>query len=273
MRFCPASSAFPGSRHWEAVELAKKVPDPYLGSFDMAHMQLCPQHPSKVSEELIDRCQDISPNTTFRLHASVRVSGAGDHQIWDASNARDPAALDYWNRVGQLSRHSGAAVYSLHAGRTQNADLKAVRDNVLWLQDLMGFEVALEGLYPEKEGAWLLSSWDDYEWLLNRSDLFFAIDLSHLNILARSTGEINDELVRAMLSSEKCLEIHISGNNGVRDSHEVLRKGEWWFELLNDANRNAVVFNESTILSPNQLVKMKLLERNNEQRSSKSGIY
>lgn len=273
MLFCPASSAFPGSRHWEAVELVGSMADPFLGGFDLSHMQLCPQHPSMIDEDLLDRCQEISPETRFRLHASVRVKGVGAHRIWDASNAHFSDAKPYWQRIGQLMKHCDGGVYSLHAGRSEYADLQRVRDNVLRMQDDMGFPVALEGLYPDKNNTWLLSSWDDYEWLLLRSGLYFALDLSHLNILVRYSGELKSDLVNAMLSSNKCLEVHISGNNGLKDSHEVIDGREWWLDQLRGSGQNFVLFNESTILSPSQFLKLKISEKKNEQGSAKSSVH
>lgn len=247
---CPASSAFPGVSHESSLKLVMRMGDPWFGPFDMRHMQLCPQHTSLVSEEKIDALAQMSPQTLFRLHASVRVTGAGEHRIWDASNAHVSESAPYWRRVKELTRHSGAGVYSLHAGRSENADLAQVRTNVLRLQDEFGFPVALEGLYPES-GKWLLADWDDYEWLLG-SDLCFALDLSHLNIVARRCKRQESELVRELLSSDRCLEVHVSGNNGIRDEHSILTAAPWWESLMVNIHPNAAIFNESTVLTPKQ---------------------
>ncbi len=249
-RVCPASSAFPGVSHESSLRLVLQMGDPWFGNFDLSHMQLCPQHTSSVSEQKMDALRSLSPKTLFRLHASVRVSGAGEHRIWDASNAHMPESAPYWRRVKELTLHGGSGVYSLHAGRCENANLAQVRVNVLRLQDEFGFPVALEGLYPES-GKWLLSDWDDYAWLLG-SDLFFALDLSHLNIVVRRTKRRESELVRELLSSDKCLEVHVSGNDGTRDEHSVLKSTPWWDELLGFVNSDAVIFNESTVMTPKQ---------------------
>lgn len=246
---CPASGAFPGASHEQSVALATVTPDPYWGMLDLHHMQLCPQHPTALDEPMLEACQAASPGTQFRLHASVRVTGAGPHQIWDASNADRPEAAAYWRRIDELSRAAGASVYSLHAGRKANATLEAVRANVLSLADRWGRCVALEGLYPEPMDRWLLSSWADYAWLLD-SGLDFALDLSHLNIVATATGVMETTLVAELIGSERCVEIHVSDNDGRRDSHAVVGSPPWWRDLLENGNSRAVIFSEAALIKP-----------------------
>lgn len=249
LKMCPASAVAPGMAHDESIRYAKDHMDPFWGKLDLSHAQLCPQHPTPLSEELIDACRAVSPETAFRLHASVRVTDAGPHAIWDASNAHNPAARAYWRRVGELSAYAGASVYSLHSGRRRNSGLEGMYSNVRALEDLLQMRVAVEGLYPDDNDTWLVSSWGEYAWLLD-SGLDFAVDLSHLNILSHRLGQVQFGLLEEMLSSEKCLEIHVSGNDGQDDSHHVLKSDPWWLSYLRNAHREAVFFTEGCMKKP-----------------------
>jgi hypothetical protein len=116
-------------------------------------------------------------------------------------------------------------------------------DNTRRCSELMGCPVAVEGQYPTPDDEWLVSSWDEYRQLLD-SDVCFALDLSHINILAHRSGRRDDGLVAEMLASDRCTEVHLSRNNGERDSHSVCDQPEWWTPLLKHIHPGAVVFSE-----------------------------
>lgn len=246
---CVASAVAPGLALEESLGFVATASDPFWGELSLEHVQLCPQHSTVLNEVVVDRCSEILPKTQFRLHASVRVSGVGDHRIWDASNAHKEDAQPYWRRLAELSRYLGAGVYSMHAGRRHNGPLEQVFANVRELEQRMGLVVALEGLYPDEKAHWHVSHWEDYARLLNEQ-IPFALDLSHLNIVAHRTGKIECALVREMLSSPWCVEVHVSGNSGDEDSHFVINKNPWWIEYLGDFNPDAVVFTEAKLSKP-----------------------
>jgi hypothetical protein len=103
--------------------------------------------------------------------------------------------------------------------------------------------VAVEGLYPHTKRPQLVGTWSEYEALL-RSGMFYAVDLSHLHIVRAHEGA-HDDLVRALLSSPQCVEVHTSANDGCRDLHALLTEEPWWFPFLSAVGANAVVFTES----------------------------
>ena len=73
----------------------------------------------------------------------------------------------------------------------------------------------------------------------------YALDLSHLNILAVQTNHVEWSLVHELLSSPHCLEIHLSDNHGYGDQHLPLSNPHalpWWWSLLSSANPNATIF-------------------------------
>jgi hypothetical protein len=72
----------------------------------------------------------------------------------------------------------------------------------------------------------------------------YAIDLSHLHILACHSGVRDDALVRDMLACERCIEVHVSANDGRGDWHQICQRPPWWWPLLRHINPKAVVFSE-----------------------------
>lgn len=241
------TACLPGKRHYDAVSMIRAgIEEPILGRLGYAHVQLCPQHPTRIDDALVDRLLEDFPDTRFRLHASVRLgnsvesTGADKRRvIYDAANVGDWC---WFKEAARLSRRLGATVYTVHAGHREHATLSQMRDNVARMIDMFGCLVGVEGLYPER-GRWLVQDWREYAWLLD-SGLYFALDMSHLNIVARKSGIWEESIVRQMLASPRCLEVHLSGNDGLSDRHERLEDQPVWWEWLSGVHPRTVVFSE-----------------------------
>lgn len=243
---CPASSCFPGTHYAESVSLLyeKGLTDNILKSFSFEHMQLCPQQKGVIDVELIDKFKRLYPDTKFRYHANVRLYPK--IFFFDASsNLKSPDVIEYVERLGQAHYWLKPDVYSFHAG-SKKAKFQEMISNVLYLQDFLKIPVAVEGLYPSRNDNWHLSSVKEYELLL-KLDVFYAIDLSHIQIVANAEGVLPKDLIKELIESKRCLEIHVSDNDLVSDSHRQMKKSRWWMDILNEANidKNAVIFCES----------------------------
>lgn len=235
------TSLFAGYPVEEAVALCHAGVEEAFGPLSPAHIQLCPQNFGIVTEEVVDRLRRRYPDTRFRLHANVRVERS--HRLVDASTPWTQAA-GYFTRLADRHRRLGAPAYTLHVGQRSQASLVEMASNIQRLEELLGTSVGVEGLYPTPSGTWLLDSWEEYRWLLD-SGLRYALDLSHLNILARRTRRIEMALVEELLASERCIEVHLSDNDGVRDSHRSLKTlDQWWWRLLDKCHPGAVLFSE-----------------------------
>jgi hypothetical protein len=259
MNICGTTACYPGFKYLDAVaSLVSGTCESLIGELSMDHCQLCPQSHGVLTEETIDTLKQVSPTTQFRLHANVRV--LSNHVLFDASTVT-PSTWPYFTRMAELSRYMGASVYSAHAGRRSNATLEEMRNGIHRLSDLFDHTVAVEGLYPSPGNIWLLSDWADYQWLLE-SGLSYALDLSHLGIVAHHSHRQEIGLLNELLSSDRCVEVHVSDNAGKNDSHDTLSTQPWWWNVLVDSlstlSRRAVVFSEG-----NQLV-----ERRSRQRAS-----
>jgi uncharacterized protein (UPF0276 family) len=210
-----------------------------FGQLQVHHLQLVPQSTGQLTVEAAQCLAARHPGSQFRLHANVRV--LEQHRTADLSNL--PEHLDWFSQAARVSQALGAAAYSAHAGRRANSTLASMFDNVRKAADLFGCPVAVEGLYPTPDDSFLLSTWSEYQVLLE-SGVLFALDLSHLNILARQSGRQELALVQELLASERCIEIHVSDNDGRSDLHRVCTRSTWWMPLLARINPHAVIFSE-----------------------------
>jgi hypothetical protein len=237
-----ASSIYPGLSHRDAVTACHRGVKEAYGKLDPGRIQLCPQHQNILDETVIDDLIISFPATRFRLHANVRTGIR--HHRYNASH-RDDSALAYFKHLASLSRYMQAEAYTLHAGDRAICDLEGLRDNVRRIQDIFDCPVGIEGLYPVRDNRQLVSDWSEYEWLLN-SDLYYALDLSHLNIVAYRSRETRKDLVAELLASDRVLEVHLSDNDGRSDSHfPVHHNDTWWLPLVEThLSSTAVVFSE-----------------------------
>jgi sugar phosphate isomerase/epimerase len=116
-------------------------------------------------------------------------------------------------------------------------------DNARRCADLFECQVAVEGHYPSKGDALLVSNWGEYRRLFE-SGVPYALDLSHLNIGTEQSRSRDDGLVAEMLACERCIEVHVSDNDGTGDWHRVCDRQPWWYRLLTHAHPGAILISE-----------------------------
>ncbi|MHB1666066.1 apurinic/apyrimidinic endonuclease family protein [Thiomonas sp.] len=240
-----STACWPGLSFSEALARLRTAQEPAWGPIQAEHVQLCPQNSGALDEATLAQLQQESPGTQFRLHANVRI---GSRRItWNAAQAHKPEAQGDFQRWAALSRWLNAPAYTLHAGRRDQASLPRLWDNIRRLEQWFGCPVGVEGHYTTPEDAFLLSTWAEYALLLE-AGVSFVVDLSHLNIVAHQSGGWEPALVRELLAHPKCIEIHLSGNDGRQDHHQALRDPPEWAPFLTSANGTAVWFTEGNQL-------------------------
>ena len=238
-------AAFPGMRHVDAVReaVSGQYADKIMGAVHAKHLQLVPQNRGEVDDALCDELLNMFPATTFRLHANVQIgprkvvadlSSFNDHRKW-------------FRQAGKLSKRLGAPAYSAHAGYRKNASLAQVLENARTASEYFDAPVAVEGMYPDANARYLLATWQEYRTLLD-SGVPYALDLSHLNILKCAFGTCDAGFVRELLACERCIEVHLSDNDGDADTHAVSTEKTWWHSLLGSTAKSAVVFTEGNFL-------------------------
>lgn len=233
------TGCYPGDRFMEAVDkLANDTYEPLIGKVKIDNCQLCPQNYGVLRESLVDELKTKYPDTLFRLHANVRIEGFQRSGCNLSDFEKNPEADNYFKALADINRKLCRQPYILHPGESCN--IRELHDNAKRVMDHFECPVGVEGMYP----GYAISRWSDYREMMEIG-MYYAVDLSHLNIVARSERKKDDGLLKALLSSENCLEIHISGNDGKRDNHHVLEDEPWWFDVLMEANiSNAVIFTE-----------------------------
>lgn len=245
----PATACFPGIAHEQAIANLYALPQRETGpALDLGQCQLCPQNRPGFTPERARTLRAAYPDTTFRLHANVRL-GAERQPKWTLSDVGGHTR-GYFEGLGEISRALGAPAYSLHGGKRDSgqardhADLADQRER---LEQWMGLPVAVEGGWSPEE--WF-SSWAEYRWLLDTPGVLFAIDLSHLQIVARRERCRDIGLLRELLTCDRCLEIHVSDNDGRSDRHlQIGRPLPWWWEVLETCAEGitATVFSEERL--------------------------
>jgi len=222
---------------------SEQLSDPIFGVLSQDHVQICPQNCIKKFDEAhAEGLMSLFPDTHFRLHANVKVLDE-HHPLADLSSYKLYAR--YFSRLAELSKFIGAPAYTLHAGQRKHCswtDILRFREKI---EILMGVPVGIEGLYPTPTNKYWLDSWEGYAQLF-KEDIPYALDLSHLHIIATQSGRIEMDLVSNMLASPNCIEVHVSHNDGLRDLHLKMPSEDdiWWLPLIASVREEAPIFYE-----------------------------
>lgn len=251
MRIFGTTACWPGSHYQDAVaRLVGGTREPYFGELAIGHLQLCPQNSGLLDDSAIAQLVGHHPATRFRLHSNARVSRESRPGANDAIDY-SPDSI-HFQEIVRVSRLLGAPAYTLHPGKRTAGSLALLASRLGALQDRMQVPVGVEGMYPTGGSSmWLLDTWDEYRWLL-QSNVYYAIDLSHVNILVRRSHITENTLLAELLASERCIEVHVSGNDGLSDRHETLEAAPWWATILQCVHSGAAVFSEG-----NQMLQLK----------------
>ena len=239
---CISLGAFGRVGYVEAMLKSVGLTQPTLGEISLSHAQLCPQNSGLIDENMVDQLSSSFKNTQFRLHANAMVQEK--RIISDLANFKEDQT--YWAQLAKISKSLKAPAYSAHAGRRKFSTMEEVIHNTRLAEDLFGCPVALEGHYPAIGNPFLVSTCKEYQTILN-AGIHYALYLSHLNIVASHSKRYEKNLVREMLNSPQCIEVHISGNDGQYDAHQEIETMTVWCEDLNYINDDAVIFSECQV--------------------------
>lgn len=254
------TAQFPGFSVKSVLEkIHSGVNEGLWGKLSNDYIQICPQSSGVITESVAEEIRDTYPNTSFRLHANSRV--LNKHVFYDFSTFNQDTKHYYLALADRMMRFN-SNIFSIHSGYLDNCNEDQFWDNINRLRDLFSeftnnkVDVAVEGLYPNPKREQHLNSWKQYEKLLNK-DIPYAIDLSHLKIVSTYENIWLDDLVKELIENPNCVEIHVSDNDGVYDSHFKLNKNTIWFDLLNNANlnNNTIIFSEGCLVERGKSLK------------------
>lgn len=279
---------FPNWPHEQAMlELSTTEIADCFGFLSVDHVQLCPQNFGALDHRNLFRLKETYPNTKFRLHGDVRLYDLPrrNHDLinyvqgsYDPNDKFKTDIHQWFFQVLALTQLINADAITLHAGERSKGDLALLKSNAERFQlraDFVEYQecgsqygprIAVEGLYPVRGNTLLISSWAEYRWLLD-AGISYAIDLSHLNIVAHHERKIEMSLTEELISSNKCVEVHVSANDGRQDLHLPVNDPDtWWLPLLTKINPKAVLFCESNYRS-----KVKAIEKGSLLRKERKG--
>lgn len=253
MKVCATTAQFPGATIPFALDkITAGVSEGVWGTLSPEHIQLCPQNPTILSEGVVEGLCAAYPQSQLRLHANARVLDR--HVLWDVSTF-DAQTHHYYRALADRMVRLGATTFSVHSGYLRNCSseefwerLNRLRDDVdHWTQGRVC--VAVEGLYPCAARPQHIGTWKEYEQLL-REEIPFALDLSHLKIVGCHEKTWNSDLVRELLASPLCVEVHVSDNDGRSDRHSTVQRHPQWWEHLQSASlpSTCVIFSEGNLM-------------------------
>jgi len=237
----PTTAMFPGLMVHQAMEAISELRKEYR-QLAIDCVQICPQSYGLFTEDTAYSLQQKYPDVQFQLHSNVRIA-QGKKPVH--ANNKGNWVHQYLREYDRLSTILHAPVYSLHAGSRSESSLEEMFDTLREWNERYRTTIAVEGMYPDRRQRYLLSSWAEYEGLLD-ANVPFAIDVSHLNIVAHVEKRYDLELTAHLLANRNCMEIHVSSNHGRADSHQAIRDiaSEWWYPALSHKNQKTWVFAE-----------------------------
>ena len=144
----------------------------------------------------------------------------------------------------------GISYYSVHAGFKKNYDIdneilingkssfdqSNIFENIDWFYEFFNIKLALENLYPNNRNDTCFMSHIDeiVEFLEKDKRIFLLLDLGHLKISAMYYKFDYMEAINILFSryANRILEIHLSENNGIEDSHNIIEKDSIQYKIL-----------------------------------------
>jgi len=147
------------------------------------------------------------PSPGFAARLSSSTPSTSLHISLHHGYTPDALRTPVWGAGGELLVSPDRSV---HPPMTRD------RVSARWLEVAKKRGVVVEVMYP----GYPLSGDADVERALDVG-VDLAVDVSHL-YLQRCAGVLSDRVLRRLLDSERVVEVHVSENDGVKDSHTAL---------------------------------------------------
>ncbi|RUS98576.1 hypothetical protein DSM106972_079620 [Dulcicalothrix desertica PCC 7102] len=162
--------------------------------------------------------------------------------VWDNRHypfsLAQPQKWDYFQRLVDWLADNSITAYSVHGGnfseRTERAAAYAIFiENINYLNQLCqarGIVLGVETMYPTVPGSGFENLLDNNEeveqFCKDAPQIKIVVDMAHLNIWRHYSDK--EKLQWLKLPPERILEIHISDNDGLHDTHTRITQNTWW---------------------------------------------
>jgi sugar phosphate isomerase/epimerase len=168
--------------------------------------------------------------------------------------------------------------YSIHAGFKKDFQIKNeiledgkgsfvaknIQENIDWFYDNYIEKLALENLFPNGQNETCFASHIDEIVELLKSDarVFLLLDLGHLKVSSRFYKFNYLEAVNLLFEkySHRILEIHLSENDGVEDSHFIIQSDSIQYMILEKFRKNIIENNINLVIEAREYSLEKLKE-------------
>ena len=156
--------------------------------------------------------------------------------------------------------------YSVHAGFKKNYDFNNeilingkssfnqsnIFENIDWFYESFNVKLALENLYPNnRNDTCFMSHIDEIVELLEIDKrVFLLLDLGHLKISAMYYKFDYMAAVNLLFSryANRILEIHLSENNGIEDSHNIIEEDSIQYKVLENFRDKIINYNINLVI-------------------------
>jgi predicted DNA-binding protein YlxM (UPF0122 family) len=143
--------------------------------------------------------------------------------------------------IKEFCENNNVQAISLHS-ENKSCEVSIVKfdKKIKQIEKILGVPLYVETMYKE-------SDWYNYDDLMNgnRCQSKLLIDVSHVNIWTHNNPTHTEDIVCALLNKYEVGSIHLSSNNGSRDSHDLIKPDTWFLKYLDEWSDKYLVTWES----------------------------
>mgnify|MGYP000258088197 CR=1 FL=1 len=130
----------------------------------------------------------------------------------------------------QFCNNNNVKAISLHGTPKHSVSFVSYFDKkIKQLEKTLNVPVYVETMYKDCD-------WYNYTDLVSETycKSKLLIDVSHVNIWTKNNKAHTEDIVCALLNKYEVGSIHLSDNNGRRDSHDLVKPNLWFYKYLNE---------------------------------------
>lgn len=130
--------------------------------------------------------------------------------------------------VKEFCKNNNVRAISLHPeNRRVGLSIGKFDKKIRQIEKILGIPVYVETMYKE-------SDWYNYDDLMKGSQCHskLLVDVSHVNIWTKNNKAHTEDIVYDLLKKYEVGAIHLSDNNGHRDSHDLIKPDVWFYKYL-----------------------------------------
>lgn len=139
-----------------------------------------------------------------------------------------------------IQQHQNVAAFAIHAPRRWECTQRELERSLIDLQQVLQIPVAVE-VMPTKD-YWCSS-------LDSLVDFPLLLDVSHVLIWHQGNFQQTENTCENLLAAHEIIEIHLSHNQGVADTHDLIPVDIWFDRYISEWNERYFVTYESLPVS------------------------